>query len=214
METPSISGAIDGYNVSIFESEHSELDGRSQKRLSAIEIGLHTGLPVPCAIASAGMVPVVETLDLRQEFKPNTKNWDDSYIARTNDSSVIAHYLEGGRLEKLLTLMKTDKAWVVVIFLNETGLLRLDTPLPLDNPRDIDVLVKQMLNLAKALELKSGEDKDLLRKRLQTASDKKVLDIDEDLLSDDIGLELEEDHVEPEPKPKKSPSKTDAKKST
>ncbi len=193
METPSINGVVDGYNVTIFASEHSELDARTEKRLTAIEVSLHTGLPVPCAVASAGMVPIVEGLRLNQEYKPAIKGWDDSYVIRTNDRALSQYYFEGGRMEKVINLMQIDKAWVILIFLDETGLLRLDTPLPIDNPKEMDILVKQMINVAKALELKAGEDKDLLRKRMQSAKESPVLDIDDDLLSDDIGFELEDD---------------------
>ena len=57
LDTPSVTGSVDGYKISIFASEHSELDARSQRRLTAIEVSMHTGLPVPTAIASGGPAP-------------------------------------------------------------------------------------------------------------------------------------------------------------
>ncbi len=189
--TPSLSGAIDEYKVSIFASEHSELDARSNRRLTAIEISLHSGLPVASAVASGGMVHIVEALDINQEYRPPHKGWDDSYIIRTSDNHVMQSYFNDERLGDVLELMKIDKAWVVLLFLDDRGLLRLDTPLPIDRPKDMDKLIKQMIAVAKVLELKKGEDKRLLQKR-KSDNSSPILDVDDDLLDDDIGLELED----------------------
>ncbi len=191
-EGSTMSGAIDGYKITIFTSEHSELDARSRRRLSAIEINLHSSLSVYGAVASGGMVNVVEGLNLPQEFKPDNKKWDDTYIVRTRDSSYMKKYLNDERIDKILDLMSEDKIWFVLLFLGDVGLLRLDTPSALDDPKRIDYLVKKMIELAKLLELKSGEDKDLLREISDAGEKQKTLDIDDDLLDDDIGFELED----------------------
>ena len=162
MESPSISGAIDGYNISMFTSEHSELDARSGRRLTAIEISLHSGLGVPCAIATGGMVPLVEILDINKEFRPNFKKWDDSYIVRAGDVPYIENYLTDERLQKLADIMSIEKAWVILLFLSDRGILRLDTPYPIDHPKKIDELLKQLVDVAKALELSDAEHKNLI----------------------------------------------------
>ena len=187
-----MNGAIDGYKISIFTSEHSELDARSKRRLSAIEINLHSKLDVYGAVASGGMVPVVEAIELHQEFKPKTKKWDDSYVVRTRDTNYMKKYLNDERLDKILDLMAEEKVWVILLFLGDTGILRLDTPLPLDDPKRIDFLVKKLIDAARVLELKKGEDKDLLREISESNEKQKTLDIDDDLLGDDIGFELED----------------------
>ncbi len=189
---PSMSGAIDGYKVSIFTSEHSELDARSKRRLTAIEVNLTTGLTVPCAVATGGMVPVIEGIDLIQEYKPPVKGWEDSYIARTNDLEYMQAYLNDDRLKALISLMDIKKAWVVLVFFEVTGLLRFDTPVAIDNPKEMDQLIKQIISVARILEMETGEEKTLQRKRLQKDSAKSKLQIDDDLLNDDIGIELED----------------------
>ncbi len=191
-EGSSINGEIGGYKVSIFTSEHSELDARSKRRLSAIEVSLHSELSVYSAIASGGMVPIVEDLDLHQEFRPEFNRWDDSYIIRTRDSNYISKYLDEVRISKIVDLMEENKVWVIILFLGVPGLLRIDTPDPLDNPKKIDYLVKKMIEVARILELKDGEEKDLQREISNISDKQKVLDIDDDLLDDDIGLELED----------------------
>lgn len=191
--TPIISGAIEGYGVSMFASEHSELDDRSQRRLTAVEVSLQTNLPFSCAVASGGMVAVVDRLDLRHEYKPTTKGWDNSYVLRTSDLKLAQLYFDEERAKNMVELMKRDKSWVVLMFIEDRGVLRLDTPLPIDNPRDIDVLVKKMIAVARTLEVSEGESKDMIRKRSEKVKQSSVLDVDEDLLTDHLGIELEED---------------------
>lgn len=187
-----MSGSIDGYKVAIFTSEHSELDARSRRRLSAIEINLHSSIAVQAAVANGGMVAVVETLDMHQEYKPEVKKWDDSYIIRTRDSNYLKKYLNDERINKIIDLMEEKKIWVILLFLGDTALLRLDTPSAIDDPKRMDYLVKKMIEVASVLELKSGEDKDLLREMSDSNGKQKTLEIDDDLLNDDIGFELED----------------------
>ena len=193
LETPSVSGAVDGYRVTIFPSEHSELDARSQRRLTAIEVSLHTTIPITSAIASGGMVSVIETLDFTHEYKPSVKGWEDSYVIRTADLDLTEAYLTDVRVASLIDLMKIDKAWIIFLSLQDTCLLRLDTPLPLDDPKKLDVTIKQLVAVAKVLDLKDGEGKDLLRKRNKPDRERSVLSVDEKLLDDDVGFELEDD---------------------
>ncbi len=190
--TPMVSGAVDSYGVSLFASEHSELDARTQKRLTAIEISLQSDFPFLSAIASGGMVSVVDAFDIRHEYKPQIKGWDNSYVLRVSDLSVAQNYYTEERLNKLIKLMKIDKAWVILAIVEDRGVLRLDTPYPIDNPKKLDNLIKQMIDIARALELKKGEVKDLKRKISEKDSGNPVLDIDDDLLDDHLGLELEE----------------------
>lgn len=197
--TPSMSGAIDGYNISLFASEHSELDARSQRRLTAIEINMHSGMSVASAIASGGMTVVVDALEINQEYRPSKKDaegtdWDNSYVIRTRDATYMQEYMNAARTGEIVDLMKIDKAWVIILFVEETGLIRLDTPLPLDDPRKVDAIVKKMISVARILEMGEGEEKDIQRSlsKLSGGKKQKVLDIDDSLLSDDIGFELED----------------------
>lgn len=196
LETPSISGAVDGYSVSMFASEHGEIDARSQRRLTAIEILLQTELPFAVAAASGGMVQIVEGLELRQEYRPPIKGWDDTYVLRTNNLKLCQMYFNEDRLRKLVSLMNINKSWITLLFYGNQGVLRLDTPLPIDHPKEIDVIIKQMINVARAIELEKGEDKDLVRQHERKDKTGGVLEIDEDLLDDDIGFELEDEEAD------------------
>ena len=204
--TPMVSGAVDGYGVSLFASEHSELDERSQRRLTAIEISLQSDYPFICAVASGAMVSVVDAFDIRHEYKPQVKGWDNSYILRSSDIKMGRAYFADDRLEKMIDLMKIDKASVILAIIQDRGILRLDTPYPIDNPKELDELIKKMIVVARALELKKGEDKDLIRKQSEKDNSQAVLDVDDDLLDDHLGFELEDEAVAAEKDPSKEGS--------
>jgi len=190
--TPMVSGAIESYGVSLFASEHSELDARSYKRLTAIEVSLQSNFPFTSVVASGGMVGVVDAFDIRHEYKPTVKGWDNSYVLRTSDLNMAHSYFTDERIKNVVELMKKDKVWVILAIIEDRGILRLDTPYPIDNPKDLDALIKQMIEIARSLEIKKGEDKDLIRKQAEMGNGRAVLDVDDDLLDDHLGLELEE----------------------
>ena len=190
--TPMVGGSIDSYGVSLFASEHSELDERSQRRLTAIELSLQSDFPFACGVASGGMVSVVDAFDIRHEYKPQVKGWDNAYVLRTSDLQMAQNYFSEERMQKVLDLMKIEKAWIILIFFEDRGILRMDTPYPIDNPEELDKLITQMIDAARTLEIGKGETKDLLRKKSEKDKGQPVLSVDEDILDDHLGLELEE----------------------
>lgn len=193
-ESPEISGAIGNYTVSAFSSEHSEFDARSQRRLTGIEIPLHAAFPMEAAIASGGMVPVVQGLDLPQEYKPDVSGWDDSYIIRAQDKDVVEAYLmANGRLQKLLQLMTMKRVWVILIFMKGKGLLRIDTSDPLIHPKNLDNMIGKLIEAATVFELGVGEDAGLKTHRKKKESQKSKIKIKSDALDDHGGLQLEDE---------------------
>ncbi|MDH5721964.1 MAG: hypothetical protein OEY94_01410 [Alphaproteobacteria bacterium] len=194
-ESPSFSGSLSEHKILAFTSDHSEYDARSQRRLTSIEVTLNSALPLGTAIASGGMVPYIETVKLAQEFKPDAKGWDDSYIIRTADKSIVSVYLNEKRLKTLLDLMKTPRVWIVLIFYDGGGLLRLDTPAPLSDPKELDKMVKMLLAAAEDFELGKGEYTILRKKSKELKSSTATLDVDDDLSAPSYELELEDEGI-------------------
>tara|TARA_B100001989_G_scaffold245745_1_gene215818 strand:+ start:2104 stop:2925 length:822 start_codon:yes stop_codon:yes gene_type:complete len=195
-ESPTVTGALGEYKILAFTSDHSEYDARSQRRLTSIEISLNSSLPVGMAVASGGMVQIIQTLKLYQEHKPDIKGWDDSYIVRTKDKGIAAAYLTEKRLKTILELMDIPKAWIVLIFYEGGGLLRLDTPLPLSNPAVLDKMVKRLLAAAEVFDLEAGELSILQKKSKEHKGASARLEVDDEVLDEPLALELEEDEVE------------------
>lgn len=193
-ESPELNGTIGDYTVSVFTSEHSEFDARSQRRLIGLEVHLHTVLPVEVAIASGGMVPVVQGLDLPQELKPEVSGWDDSYIIRAQDKDVVEAYLQSNkRLEKLLQLMAMKRVWVILIFMKGKGLLRIDTSDPLIHPKKLDDMIGKMVEAASVFELGVGEVAGLKAHHKKRESQKGKIKVVGDVLDVHGGLELEDE---------------------
>ena len=153
MESPTLSGLYDGYTLAVFVDLHASADGRRARRLSAIEVTLHTNMAADGALASRDMVSIVEALDFKTEVKPEHPKWDDSFICKTSKKAVMDAYLTPERLDHLTKLMSVENAAVIHIFRRDIMLLRFDTPDPIDTPQKLDRLVKQMIAAAKALEV-------------------------------------------------------------
>jgi hypothetical protein len=189
--SPEMSGTLDNYAISFFTAEHTAPDARSVRKLTAIEIPLLTKLPAEGAVASGGMVAFVHRLGLPDEHKPAHTAWNKEYVVKTTNRYVMEEYLTPGRLDALTDLMKVKNAWIILVFKNDTSLLRFDSPDPLDSEKKIDYIVKKMLDAVKALELKPGEEG-----RLKLSISKKpvkeiALNVPEDKKVD--GLQLEDD---------------------
>lgn len=157
--TPELNGTLDGHTISIFSGEHMAADMRGTRKLMAIEVSLSGVMPFDGGIASGGMVQVVKGLGLKEEFKPGHPGWSNEYIAASNNKNALKHYLTPERVQALSKLMKLKNVWVVLVFRGDVMLLRLDTPDPLDSTAKLDNICKRILEAAKILDLKSGEDK-------------------------------------------------------
>ncbi len=191
-DSPEISGVFEGYKIVGFTSEHDQQDGRLIKRLTCLEVSLKGSLPVSTAIASGGMVDVVEELSFQYEYRPDIRGWDNSYIARSRDEDVMRAYLTTERLQQLVKLMKVKNSWIILIFVGGQGLLRIDTPDPLDNIKTLEKYVRGLVNAAKVLDLDRGEAEKLMSSTQKKAEG--LMDLDNvDVFEQPINLTLEDD---------------------
>jgi len=192
MDVPEIKGVLGEHGINVFESEHVTPDARSVRKLTAIEVNLNSDMPIDGGIASGGLIPIMETLNFKQEYVPKFKAWKKSYVARADSKSVLEAYLSDERLKALCELMKIKNSWIILVFKEDAMLLRIDIADPLHSPKRLDALVKKMLKAAQALELKSGESKRLKAASVKEDSKNVALELDDDVL-DSSGLTLEGD---------------------
>ncbi len=194
MDSPEVDGSIDGYKIDIFTSEHIIENARSSRKLTAIEVSLHSTLPIDGAVASGGMIPLVKELGFKVEIKPEHEHWNRSYIAAGDNGRALKAYLTPERLDALIRMMRIKNSWMILIFRAERLLLRIDTPDPLTSPDYLDRLIELMIKSAKTLELKSGESAVIEREEAKGLAEDSNLMLDED--GADSGLSLEEDEAE------------------
>lgn len=191
MQVPDVTGSINGHKISIFESEHFTPDARGSRKMSAIEIGLNSTMPIDGAIANTGMVNFVKALEFKTEIRPKHERWHTGYVAAGDSSNALRHYLNDERLVALSKLMKSKKLFLIFIFRKNQMLLRVDTPDPLQDFEYLDKLVKAMIKVAGVMELKQGESAQLKREAAKAEARDVSLEVDEDALDAPVALELE-----------------------
>lgn len=214
--SPRITGVIDGYAISAFTGDHTQFDPKLQRRLTGIEVTLKTCLEGRTALATGGMVQIISLLTLPNQYKPEIKGWDDSYSIQSLEQAVAAAYFTPERLNAILSLTKIKNLWVVVVFLDGQGFLRIDIADPISDQKRLDILLKKMLEIASILELKKGEDISIMRKAREIRDGQSVIKIDDETVFTDpnaLSLELEDDEFVDEDKQssaletKKNPAK-------
>ncbi len=198
LDSPEISGLYKDYKVYLFTAEHDAAGGRYPRRLTSIEITLKTVLPGALAVASGGMVQVVEELNFVSEYRPEQHGWDNSYIARSRDETAMKDYLTGRRVQALINLMKLNNSWLILFFSSGLGLLRLDTPDPLSDLKKLNDYLNKLIESAQIVELEKGESEKLalkaqLKSQTQTRQKAKEIEAPENILDQHLGLVLEDD---------------------
>jgi hypothetical protein len=197
LQSPEMDGVIEGFNFSFFTSEHQTQDLRSTRKMMAIEVRLHSVLPIDGGCASGGMVGIFKQLGLKAEICPAQEGWNKTYIAAGSNKRVLEMYLTAERLTALTRLMKIKNVWVIFLFKDDFTLLRIDTSNPLASAEQLERLVKILVATARALELKSGESGLLKAEESKAIMHDNALAVDSKVLDEPIGLELEEDSAEP-----------------
>ena len=215
VETPVISGVVDGYTVSCFASEHSRQDARLSRKLTAIEVKLNSIMPFDGGVANGGMVEILKILELKHNFVPDFADWNKEYIAQGTNKAMMKAYMNDKRLKALCDLFQEKHSWVIFVFKEDACLLRIDTPDPLVHPKTMDALIKKMVDCAQSLELEKGEVSILEKAEFEVEASKIELEVDDKVLDEASSLTLEEDAQDEEDKASsEKPEKDDGKKSS
>lgn len=193
MDMPSMDGTMGGYRVNLFSSEHVLEEVRGSRKLTAIEVSLNSTMPIDGAVANGGMVNFVKALEFKTEGRPKHEKWSQSYIAVGDSKLALLKYLSDERLEALCDLMKVKNAWLIFIFRKNKMLLRIDTPNPLSDTKNLEELIQQMLKAAAVLELGKGEGAILQAEASKTEAREDAGILDGSAVSTGITLELEDD---------------------
>lgn len=161
MQSPQVRGAFDGYQMHLFPSEHQSPDARSFRKLTAIEVGIKSALPFETAVANAGMQSLLDVLPFRKEIKPKGDEkglkWPTENVIRADNPAMAQEYFTPARLKALQKMMDIKNAMVIFLYRKDTGILRIDLPDPLDKADKPERLMKSLVQVARKLELTSGE---------------------------------------------------------
>lgn len=194
MGSPEVAGTIEDHTVTIFSSEHISPNARGTRKLTAIEVSLNSIMPIVGGVASGGMIPILKLLNLKQEYTPKHPDWNKAYVAAGSNRYVLEAYLSDARVAALCSLMQMKHAWVILVFRGDAMLLRVDMPDPLDNPSKVDKIIKQMVDVAKILELQAGESNRLKSEEVKSAAKNVALEVDAAVIDNAAGsFELEDE---------------------
>lgn len=193
MASPEMSGTVDGRAVNFLIGEHISPDGRSSRKLSAVEVQLLSRMPFEGGVASGIMVSLIQSMRLKEEINPNHPKWDKNYIAAATSGYALESYLTPERLEALTSMMKIRNGSTILIFRGDMVLLRFDTPDPLDTKEKLSKILAKMSETAKLLELKGGEEGRLKADAARTPVKAVNLQVDERDFKESSGFALEDD---------------------
>lgn len=156
-EPPQMEGMIDGYNVSFFPAHYELGDVRHSRKMTAIEVTLKTQMPFDGFVASGMLVDAVRLAALPVEYRPDHEGWPVEAVVATNDEEAMRSYLGSERLAMIVKWIRRKNVWFLLGCRSDVFLLRIDTPLPLDNPKVINGLVKSILKDVAALEVADAD---------------------------------------------------------
>lgn len=192
MDSPQVKGQYGGYDVHVFSSEHQSPDVRGFRKLTAVEITMKTTPPAVLVAASSGMVSLADLMDLPVTYVPEHDKWSAENVIRGNHRDMTETYFTPERLTSLQKLMSIKNAMMIYIARPETGILRIDLSDPLDDEGREEKLLKNLVKLAKILELGDGEEGKLKAASAKKVKTTPVLEVDDGAI-EDTGLSLEDD---------------------
>lgn len=194
MMSPEVSGTYKDHGVNIFTSEFQLSEGRGGRKMTAVEIEMDSRMPIAGALGSKGMVEVIQSLDFSDSFQPKLEGWDTENIIRCDDKKVMEAYFTKERLDALQKFLQDSNIWLLLVFRGNEMILRIDTPKALQQSGELQGVVDRLIEAAQVLELKKGEDKNLMTYKTQRDAERnRRVDLDDSDLGDDLGFELEED---------------------
>ena len=190
MGPPSLEGVLEGYTVALFASEHTRRHQRVSRKLTAIEVTLHSQMPFAGGIASDGMVVILKEIGFTHEVRPAFAKWPKGRVVMADDKDAMERYLTKERAKALLDVMKFKHAWGIFAFRDEVCVLRLDMPQALETMDSLDEVLSRMVAAAKVLELQAGEEADVLSGAAKGTAG--AVKLDDAQADDDTGLELDD----------------------
>ncbi len=157
MRSPEMDGVLEGYKFSFFTSEHTAPDMRGQRKMTAVEVTLHSTMPFEGGVASHGLIPVLKGLAFKTEVKPASDLWSAACVAGGDHRFALEAYLTPERIQILMNLAQIPYTWMILLFKGDAMLLRLDTSSPLETVEKLEKVRRVMRKAASVLELHAGE---------------------------------------------------------
>ncbi len=191
-DAPSMAGDIEGYEFSFFPAQYEIGDIRHNRKMTAIEVTLKNKPPFEGFVASGLLVETIKLAELPHEFTPEHEKWKGDSLVVTDNVAAMSSYLTSDRQEVVTRWMLKNNIWFLIGFRNDVYVLRIDTPLPMDNPKKINALVKMILKDIPSFEVSDNEN---VRLQIAVSRDSSAavssVKPQIELSGDDISVDLE-----------------------
>lgn len=150
--SPVVSGTIGPYGFGLFSEERPTNDARGSRFNTVIEIALRQGMPVPGVIGTAGMAPVIESLDnLTQTLTLDDPEWDSQWVIRTTDTTAMETFLTPARRDVIKKVFRMKIMAALFIFDDKDAVFRLETADPLQKLDRLEKIVRMLIHQAEVM---------------------------------------------------------------
>ena len=173
-ESPSVSGQIGEFVVSVSSDAKETPDMRGQRYVSAIDIQIGEGMPTAAAFGTQDTREFMEALVIQNSYIPKFKGWKNEYFLKARNLNIIKTYLTEDRLAILTSLFSMKGYMVLFIFDEIDCVLRIETGDPLVKKGQLENLVKKMIAAGKRLQITDEEKK--IFASMQNETDKEATD--------------------------------------
>ena len=206
MGSPSIQGAFNDRNIYVYAEALQTPDARSQRYVNVIEIHLGGGMPTGGVVATQELKNFVNSLVFDGTFAPDLPEWSGDYLLKVRDTKPAKAYLTKERQQVLHKLFATKKITAMFFFDEIEAVLRIQTPLPMSKPGQLEKIVKKLSAAATILQ-PTAEEKKTFQKHVLKAKKKALADEEASLDEHDEYDESDEPQETETPRKKDTPDK-------
>ena len=156
LESPLITGKMDGVSFSMFTASETSADARGRRFVTVIEMDLGPGMPTTAAIATSDLENFLASVDMKEKYIPEGTDWNSSYIVKARSADELKAYLTPERA-KLLHSIFSMKNSVGLFFFDEADCaLRIETSDPMRHTEKMEKIMKWLTSAAKQLKVTAG----------------------------------------------------------
>lgn len=145
MGPPVVLGQINNIGFDLHTERVPTADVRGERFSIIIELALRQGIPGLGAIGTPGALPLIERLDVTEDYRPGDADWDPAWVGRTRDVGVLGFYMTERRREILKKIFRMKILAAVLLYDEQDIVLRIETADPLNDPERLEKIVKGLL---------------------------------------------------------------------
>lgn len=143
--SPYLTGEMGNCGFGLFSEPQPTSDSRGQRYTTVLEFVLHQGLGTKGLIGTPKMTGFLENLDVHKSVNISDKEWDPTWIIRTDNPVMVGKYLTAARIDTLKKIFKAKSLGAMLIFDEFDAVLRIETSDPLANTDRLEKVVKGVL---------------------------------------------------------------------